>query len=448
MQWRASIAACRANGPGPISTKHFARGRCLGRWRLQSSRAATCIALITAGHALSPAAGSLQLEAESADVGQIRPVRVLLASNTSRIRIHSGGPVMVSTMAGEPIHAFPALPNAVARAGGERVMQLAERFYPLPGVRLSRVGGEPIQISIEKQGEWSPAADYEGALLIRIEGTDSLSLINEVNLESYVASVVAQEVWPTFHDEALRAQAVVSRTYVLFHMTRRPDAAIDVTATQSSQVYRGVRQDEIGTRAQAAAAYTRGIVLTYPAEDGRERLFCTYYSAACGGSSQPGAAFGPESDVPPLRGGVRCNDCRIAPGDTYRWGPVSIPISDVLSRLASRIPEFGAFHSIDAVVPAEVTTDGRPITLRIVAGESQQTLLAERLRMLLDPAQIRSTHFRVAIDAGRVVFSEGKGFGHGLGLCQWGTQAKAANGQRAGEILSYYFPGAKVVRAY
>jgi stage II sporulation protein D len=62
--------------------------------------------------------------------------------------------------------------------------------------------------------------------------------------------------------------------------------------------------------------------------------------------------------------------------------------------------------------------------------------------------RIRSTHFRVRIEGQEMIFEDGRGFGHGLGLCQWGMEGQAREGRTAGQILRYYYPGAQLTRAY
>jgi stage II sporulation protein D len=276
----------------------------------------------------------------------------------------------------------------------------------------------------------------------------SLSVINEVDIERYAACVAANEIWPDFATEAFRAQAIVTRTYVLYHMLRRPDATYDVVATQGSQVYRGIREDTVGRRASEAAKYTRGLVCTYR-EDGHDRIFCTYYSAACGGLSQSAAKLGAEGDIEPLSGGVRCDYCRIAPGQTYRWGPARISAEDVLAKLTVRYAEMVGLGRITAITPLEKTPSGRSVTLRITGSSgASRDLLAERFRLAVGSNTVRSTDCKIRVTEGEVIFEDGKGFGHGLGLCQWGMQGQALEGRTAAEILRYYYPGSRLTRVY
>jgi stage II sporulation protein D len=317
-----------------------------------------------------------------------------------------------------------------------------------PSLAVSAAAGEAVFVASVIKGEASLENEYPGTLRISVSAA-GIAVINEVPVETYVGCVVANEVWPTFQTEAYRAQAVVSRTFVLYQMDRRPANAIDVTATQGSQVYRGFRRDDVGRRAREAAEYTSGIVLTYSAADGRQKLFCAYFSAACGGHSQSAAFLGPESDVPPLAGGVECDYCKIAPGETYRWGPLMLPVTDVTTRLAVRYPEVKKLGTIAAIEAIERADSGRTVSLRLSgSGGAVFELLAERFRLAVDPMRIRSTHFRVRVDREQMIFEDGRGFGHGLGLCQWGMEGQARESRTAGQILHYYYPGAQLTRAY
>jgi stage II sporulation protein D len=75
-------------------------------------------------------------------------------------------------------------------------------------------------------------------------------------------------------------------------------------------------------------------------------------------------------------------------------------------------------------------------------------MTAERFRLIVDPNRILSTDFQLSVRNGIATFDHGKGFGHGLGLCQWGMQGQALAGRPAGEILRYYYPGATITRVY
>lgn len=380
-------------------------------------------------------------------VPKIRDVRVLLGAAVNRLRLRADGPVTLSD--GRTLRPADGLADEGVIAWHENGrVRIGDVSSPTPRVMLRPSEGDAIRLSLDRDGQWSAEVAYPGVIHVNAGDAGGLEVVNELDLERYVGCVVANEVWPTFDLEAFRAQAIVARSFVLYQMSRRPNAPFDVSATQGSQVYRGIRADATGRRAVEAAEYTRGIVCTWRDRD-EDRLFCTYYSAACGGMSQSAALLGPEGDAPPLRGGVKCDYCKIAPGDTYRWGPVRLAADNVLSRLIERYPDLASLGGITAVTPLEQTRSGRLISLRITgANDATHDMLAERFRLAVDPALIRSTDCHIRVKDGEVIFENGKGYGHGLGLCQWGMQGLAQSGKHAPEILRFYYPGSKLTRAY
>jgi len=392
------------------------------------------------------AAGPTQAQSVPGAVPKIRDVRVLLASDAPRVRLRADGPLTLFE-GPTPRAAGGFTGDGVIAWHDGGVVRIAGASWSAPRVTARPSDGDAVRVSLERDGQWSAEVAYPGAIHLSVDDA-GLEVVNELDLDRYVACVVANEVWPTFETEAFRAQAIVARTFVLYHMSRRSNAPYDVSATQGSQVYRGVRGDAVGRRAAEAAEYTRGIVLTWRDHD-EDRLFCTYYSAACGGASQSAALLGPEGDAAPLRGGVRCDYCKIAPGDTYRWGPVRLKADELLSRLLERYPELAALGRITDIAPLEQTPSGRLISLRIT-GSSGTThdILAERFRLAVGPTVVRSTDCRILVSGDEVIFENGKGYGHGLGLCQWGMQGLAQSGKPAAEILRFYYPGSKLTRVY
>jgi len=279
-----------------------------------------------------------------------------------------------------------------------------------------------------------------------------------VGVEDYVPCVVAREVWTDFATEAYRAQAIIARTFVLYQMLHRASRNYDVRATEASQVYMGMAGGRAYERALQAAKYTRGIVCTFN-QHGTEEIFATYYSAVCGGASQPAGRLRPADNIPPLAGNVRCDFCSIAPGQTYRWPTVNIPVQEVRKRLIARYQRLAKMNRIVAVEVIERTQSGRPVMLRIIDSSKQKfDVFAEHLRLAVASLGMRSTDCDIRVvngvrsmssGGGKMVRLEnGKGFGHGLGLCQWGMQGQALKGKKVGEILRYYYPTCHLSRAY
>ncbi len=378
----------------------------------------------------------------------IRDVRVVIARAASRVRIRMDDGLTLDLAASKSL-ILPASKEWFQLASGTKgMLRLSGVARAVETARISPTRQDTLRLQVFQGGQWQDERTYPGSLRVVAHEGSGLDLINHVNIERYVASVVAQEVWPTFVDEALRAQAVAARTFVLFHMKRRNNAPHDVVATQGSQVYQGVRADKTGRRAVQATADTKGLALTW-ADGGTPAIFCAYYSAVCGGMSQSASIFGAINDIAPLAGGVRCTYCKDAPGNTYRWGPVTISLDDLRSRLIARHPKLKSLGRLRDITVVEKTPSGRAVRLHLVgsSGESDE-MTAERFRLIVDPNRILSTDFRLSVRNGNATFDQGKGFGHGLGLCQWGMQGQALTGRRAGEILRYYYPGATITRVY
>ena len=352
---------------------------------------------------------------------------------------------------GAVLYTLPAREWVVAGATQAGGITLGDKTLVTETVTATADASEPMYLSVLRGKEWVDGTPYPGSLRISVTAERHFDVINLVDVEQYVECVVAAEVWPTFATEAYRAQAVIARTYVLYQMIRRQRADWDISATQGSQVYGGLREDEVGRRAAGATAHSRGVVCTWK-DRGEDRLFSTYYSSVCGGLSQSAAIFGIDDTIAPLAGGVRCDYCNTAPKGTYRWGPVSLDLHDLTARLLARYPKLASLGEIAKITVSESAPGGasrRAVRLRLADSNGHtHDILAERFRLAVGANVMRSTDCDIRLAAGKVIFEHGRGYGHGLGLCQWGMQGQALAGKRAGEIIRHYYPGARLTRVY
>lgn len=390
---------------------------------------------------------TLPHEALADEAAVVRPVRVLVSSNAAAVRLRSDGPIALDSASEHPV-SLPISADWVVISADNG--QLFLDGSPVAAQRLRVVGNttKPIALAMPSADGWGPHNEYPGEMLIEPGDASSLRLINRVDVETYVGCVIPCEVWPTFHREALRAQAIISRTFALFHMRRRNNAAYDLRAGEGHQVYRGLRTDDIGRRAHEAVASTGGVVCVAEGSAG-EQLFPTYYCAACGGSTESAEVFDGPTVAAPLRGGVSCDYCRIAPAGTYRWGPVELSASTVFERLVQRYPSAAALGTISAIEIIARGPAGRPTRLQVRGPQgATYELSAENFRLAMGSNLIRSTDCRVTVENSEVRWDGGRGFGHGLGLCQWGAQGQAEEGRSAVDILQYYYPGSRLARAY
>jgi stage II sporulation protein D len=380
----------------------------------------------------------------------VRDVRVLLVDRQPRCRVQIDRPFAIRSADGELVLQRDRIDWTVIGADGAGRVVFGNRVLGEGPFALScRRADDSVRLARATDRGWELPHRYPGKLHLSATGRDRLRVINEVNLDTYVACVLTAELFPHFEREAYRAQAVAVRTYALYNMADRGRRPYDVDASQASQVYQGLPTGAAADRAREAANYSRGIVATWTSPAG-ERIFCTFYSSCCGGRTQNVKHVKPRMPaVPPLTGGVRCDCLSVARGPKYRWPPVRLSKSEVTARLFARYPEMKRLGRIEQLRVTERTKWGRPVTFQLIGTNGlREELPAEDFRLAVGSTTLRSTDCDVTDDGAYFVFTNGKGFGHGMGMCQWGMQAMALRGHRASDILKHYYPGAHLTRAY
>lgn len=376
----------------------------------------------------------------------VRPVRVLLFDSDEGCEVCVGAPFSLDTFDGETIASGDALQCvSVTAEDGLRFGELDPVEGPVT-LSVDKVGR--TRIARFREGKKGPRNSYPGAFEFSIRDNGSIRVINLVDVESYIGGVVACEASAAFGDESLKGQAVAARTYAMYIMARRSERSYDLRASEGAQVYRGWASGAFGRRARRAVEATRGLVLSHATPDG-PRVFCAYYSSACGGRSQSLADVQPATVPEPLQGGVECHFCKIAKKNIYEWGPTEIKKSRLLKRLKSRRSDFDDWKAIASVRVVKETEFGRVHTVALKSSKGEEIQMrAEPFRLAVGSRTMRSTDCKVIDDGSVIRITDGHGFGHGLGLCQWGMEGLARQGRLAGSILRYYYPGSRIVRAF
>jgi stage II sporulation protein D len=297
---------------------------------------------------------------------------------------------------------------------------------------------------------------YRGTFVLHPQGATGFVVINHVNMETYLAGVLARELYTTWAPETYRALAVTSRTFALYHKEHFGAAHdYDVGDNQSAQVYGGVAAES--SKSWKAVRDTLGLVLAY-GRPGREQIFMAQYSACSGGVVNGAYVIRDAERIPPLEGGQidedgsRCSH--------WRWDTVKITKADMYNAIRSTsYPAAAAMTNVKTIRVASETPYGRMIWVDLLdsAGHSIR-LRAEDLRLVLlrsGPKAAKSLysmncHIREVAtpDGGAFEFYDGRGFGHGVGLSQWGAEDKAQRGMKAEQILQFYYPGAVLIRKY
>ncbi|HWB40723.1 MAG TPA: SpoIID/LytB domain-containing protein [Gemmatimonadales bacterium] len=350
------------------------------------------------------------------------------------------------------------------------------RLAAIPGGEQWRVVPSGVGVSVQPPGrigstpsEMIAVAPSDPTALLRVNGrsyrgileivrdTGGITLVNRLPLETYLLGVVSAEMGRRnlAEFEALKAQAVVSRTYALRNLGRRAALGFDLHAGVADQVYVGAGSE--APEGLEAVQATRGMVLTH----GGAPIDAFYYST-CGGQTADGVEAFAAASRSYLRSFPDVDQhgeayCRISP--RYRWreewtGGV------LLAMLRRTLPTVARVSSdrigeVRDVWVAQRTASGRVGRLAITLASNQVMVDGPAVRQVLRPPSgdlLRSAAFTLtATGAGRGLsrlVAEGRGAGHGVGLCQWGAVGRSRAGQDFQRILAAYYPGATLQRLY
>lgn len=297
-------------------------------------------------------------------------------------------------------------------------------------VHAAELGGRSVLVKPAKGFISVNGRFYRGAVELRKKQNGLLLVVNELDIEDYLMGVIAAEIPSDWEIEALKAQAVASRTYALYQKRRAGKRLYHILATVDSQVYLGRRGER--PRAVQAVQDTRGLVVSY-----RGEVIPAFYHSSCGGRTEDASVLW-GIDEPYLKS-VDC-DCQEI--SKYGLWEKRFTISEVI-RLLRR--EGYRIRSAYDVASGEITPGGRVRNVLFRGYGGTTSVPAEALRAALGYDKVLSIFFEPELAGGEIVFS-GRGRGHGVGLCQWGAQEMAIRGRDFRAILAHYYPGTDIVR--
>ncbi len=410
------------------------------------------------------AGGDATLQARSGEP----EVRVLLAEGASLsvgslgqpVRLQPGGvqlpPATTTTVSMQGGRVRLVIPQATGGAAARSVLLPQASAYWLeavPGSRTDQAGVFQLQ-----------QRRYRGRLRLLASG-GGLQAINHVPLETYLPSVVGSEMPASWPQSALRAQAVAARTYAL--RQRKPEANYDLKSTVSSQVYKGLESETASTR--QAVASTRGQVLMF----GSSLANAVFHSSSGGLTENSGDIW--QRQLPYLVSVPDFDD----DSPVHQWRELLPP-----ERLRQAFVETGGVYRIDVLT---TTATGRVRQARVVGPRGTLVVTGPQLRSRLG---LRSTQVRFEVLASQRVPAQasplallppppppipsvrlasaavsggdrgalatpqtptqpallavGRGFGHGVGMSQWGAYAMARRGETHERILSHYYRGTQL----
>ena len=350
-----------------------------------------------------------------------------------------------------------ALAATVASAAGQDTIRVAV----VDGVRVAELRGGDIEIvdlgpgasgawrasvvravvvngAVEIDGRRAPAFRLRSEGPIRLNGREypapldivrsgeGLAVVNEVPLEDYVVGVLraeANEKWPL---EMLRAQAVVARTYAAHHRNIAAGKPFHILASTAHQQYAG--RVPAASPIWGAVGETAGQVLLWEGE-----VFPAFYHTESGGYTEDPRMVFAARNMPALKP-VRCE---FSAGSPHFYWSLDLRLAELTDILRRNDVNVGGFAAIEI---SERTPSLRAAVVTVQGARSSARVRGNDFRRMIGYDTLKSTLFAVAVDGEWARFS-GRGYGHGVGMCQWGAKGMAEQGYTARKILEFFYPG-------
>ncbi len=288
---------------------------------------------------------------------------------------------------------------------------------------------------------------YRGKILFE----NGEKVINILKLEDYLLSVVPKEIGPSDPSliESAKVQAICSRSYALRKYIERNNSPFHLYSDVRDQVYSG--KDFENSWATAAVQSTRGIVCVY-----KDEIALTLYHSTCGGNTANFKDAFPSMDEIPYLRGIRCNlnGKDLCKGSPYYFWERKYKKEDFINLLKSNFLKiYGIEAPKDIFQKMEVISkskEGRKYEIKFSFNENCIILKSNEIRNIFgDPIKgpLPSSWFDL-IFIGNEVIIKGRGFGHGIGLCQYGARELSKMGLNYEKILKFYFPDTRIKKIY
>ena len=324
------------------------------------------------------------------------------------------GDLVVSDVSGCAACARPSwrtdVVRAVAAGGG---LEIDGRR--IAAVRVTSEG--PIRLN---------GREYVGRLDVLKSSEAGVAVVNDLPLEEYLVGVLRAESNERWPQEALRAQAIASRTYAAYHRRLNAAKPYHIVASTTHQQFAG--RVPATSPLRTAVQETAGQVLRWDGE-----LFPAFYHTNSGGYTEEPRSVFAARNMPALRAVA----CPLASGSPHFQWTLDVRLDDLADLLKRGNVGVGAVRTIE-VTERTPSLRATVVTVRGTAGT--QRLRGNDFRRVVGYDTLKSTLFAVAID-GDVAHFAGRGYGHGVGLCQWGAKGMAEQGASAAQILAFYYPG-------
>jgi stage II sporulation protein D len=322
---------------------------------------------------------------------------------------------------------------------------------------------------------------YRGSLFIKRIAAGFINVYNELSFEQYLYGVVPSEVPYSWHMEALKAQAVAARNYSILNMGKHNADGFDLCNGQHCQAYRGLGQEN--ARTNQAVDETKGKIVLY-----NDKPINTYFHSSSGGRTENS-----ENVWTDTLAYIRSVDDKYGLGSPNDNWTKQYNKNDIKTKLIANKIDIG---EITDIIPLKISDNGRVTLLEIRGTKGFTQLAKERIRTIMGSSEVKSIWYNITTDADLFVkdssdlkpqleragelyvmsangvqklsngnnkvnvknqytlkniniipeyyIFSGKGWGHGLGMSQYGAKGMAEAGFNFIQILEYYYTGAKV----
>lgn len=346
-------------------------------------------------------------------------IKISLNPSAASAKISSQTPYEILDGQGHVLFADTKLNETIFKANATG-LQIGQQIFQLDHVMVRSVTGA---IKLDNRL-------YRYALIIWKEANGKISIVNEIPIEDYLKGVLPWESNPKWPAEALKAQAVAARTYALFKAIENQNAKFVLSKDVLSQVYGGkTAENSITNR---IVEITRGQILLY-----KGKIFPAYFHSTCAGATTHAEYLWNVEPHPALEG-VKCNFCWQS--KHARWTN-TFARADIEKKLKLRGV---AVAGIQQIRPADLDESGRARFFEITHAKGKTKVHSNDFRLWVDPNKFKSTMITSVQKQGESFVFRGKGWGHGVGLCQYGMKGLAELGYDYPDILRYYYPGTEV----
>lgn len=268
---------------------------------------------------------------------------------------------------------------------------------------------------------------YRGNIIISSSSKGNI-IINKLKLEDYLKGILPKEANASWNQETLKAQAVISRTYALKNIGRHSKEGFDVCSSVHCQVYGGASYE--AEKCNQAIYDTSGQVLFY-----KDNLAQTFFHACCGGHTEdPKYVWQWETDTPPYLKGKKDSYCKNSPHQNWTTTLEEKFIREKLIKAGYKVGNIKKI-SASGKTPGEAA---KQIIIKHSKGKLK--LNSYTFRLAIDAFKIKSTEISDIKYKNKKFIFKGKGWGHKIGLCQWGAKVMGDKKISYKKILEFYYP--------